>query len=290
MKKALTIDVGGTKVYNTIVNEHGEILSEIEKHHTPKTFEEIEALFKEIIKKYEDEVDIVAFSTCGAVNNTNDAILGSTGNIAKGYPNMDFKSLSKKKVFVENDANCAAWAEHVIGASKGCAYSVMLTLGTGVGGGIILDNKLYKGKSGAAGEVHFKMMRNKHRPCTCGSSDCFEAYASGMGLKHTAEEMTGNKDVTTYDVIDGLKNNDKLMTDIFNVWQNDILDGIIGLANIFDPDVFVLSGSMAEFVDVDYLTQKTNEVIVTQPTKVVKGVAGNYSGMIGAGLLALGVK
>lgn len=290
MKKALTIDVGGTKVYNTIVNEHGEILSEIEKHHTPKTFEEIEALFKEIIKKYEDEVDIVAFSTCGAVNNTNDAILGSTGNIAKGYPNMDFKSLSKKKVFVENDANCAAWAEHVIGASKGCPYSVMLTLGTGVGGGIILDNKLYKGKSGAAGEVHFKMMRNKHRPCTCGSWDCFEAYASGMGLKHTAEEMTGNKDITTYDVIDGLKNKDKQMTEIFNVWQNDILDGIIGLANIFDPDVFVLSGSMAEFVDVDYLTKKTNEVIVTQPTKVVKGVAGNYSGMIGAGLLALGVK
>ncbi len=290
MKKALTIDVGGTKVYNTIVNEHGEILSEIEKHHTPKTFEEIESLFKEIIKKYEDEVDIVAFSTCGAVNNTNDAILGSTGNIAKGYPSMDFKSLSKKKVFVENDANCAAWAEHVIGASKGCAYSVMLTLGTGVGGGIILDNKLYKGKSGAAGEVHFKMMRNKHRPCTCGSWDCFEAYASGMGLKHTAEEMTGNKDITTYDVIDGLKNKDKQMTEIFNVWQNDILDGIIGLANIFDPDVFVLSGSMAEFVDVDYLTQKTNEVIVTQPTKVVKGVAGNYSGMIGAGLLALGVK
>ena len=283
MKKALTIDVGGTKVYNTIVNEHGEILSEIEKHHTPKTFEEIELLFKEIIKKYKDEVDIVAFSTCGAVNNTNDAILGSTGNIAKGYPNMDFKSLSKKKVFVENDANCAAWAEHVIGASKGCAYSVMLTLGTGVGGGIILDNKLYKGKSGAAGEVHFKMMRNKHRPCTCGSWDCFEAYASGMGLKHTAEEMTGNKDITTYDVIDGLKNKDKQMTEIFNVWQNDILDGIIGLANIFDPDVFVLSGSMAEFVDVDYLTKKTNEVIVTQPTKVVKG-------MIGAGLLALGVK
>mgnify|MGYP002765069083 FL=1 len=290
MKKALTIDVGGTKVYNTIVNEHGEILSEIEQHHTPKTFEEIELLFKEIIKKYEDEVDIVAFSTCGAVNNTNDAILGSTGNIAKGYPNMDFKSLSKKKVFVENDANCAAWAEHVIGASKGCAYSVMLTLGTGVGGGIILDNKLYKGKSGAAGEVHFKMMRNKHRPCTCGSWDCFEAYASGMGLKHTAEEMTGNKDITTYDVIDGLKNKDKQMTEIFNVWQNDILDGIIGLANIFDPNIFVLSGSMAEFVDVDYLTQKTNEVIVTQPTKVVKGVAGNYSGMIGAGLLALGVK
>ena len=76
---------------------------------------------------------------------------------------------------------------------------------------------------------------------------------------------------------------------IFNCWQNDILNGIIGLANIFDPDVVVLSGSMAEFVDTDYLTKRTNEEIVTQPTKVVKATAGNYSGMIGAGLLALGV-
>lgn len=118
MKKALTLDIGGTKIYNTIINEKGEIISTIEKHSTPKTFEGIKSVFQEIIAKYEDEVDIIAFSTCGAVNKTNDKILGSTGNIAKGYPNMDFKSLSKKPVFVENDANCAAWAEHIIGASK----------------------------------------------------------------------------------------------------------------------------------------------------------------------------
>ena len=289
MKKALTIDIGGTKIYNTIINEQGKIISEIEKRHTPKTFEEIKSILEEIVKKYEYEVDVIAFSTCGAVNNTHDKILGSTGNIAEGYPNMDFKSLSTKPVFVENDANCAAWAEHIIGSSKDMPYSVMLTLGTGVGGGIILDNKLYKGKSGAAGEMHFKMERKPHRHCTCGSWDCFESYASGTGLKHTAEEISGNKDITTYDVIDGLKNNDKQMTEIFNCWQNDILNGIIGLANIFDPDVVVLSGSMAEFVDTDYLTKRTNEEIVTQPTKVVKATAGNYSGMIGAGLLALGV-
>ena len=282
MKKALTIDIGGTKIYNGIINESGEFIGEIEKHSTPKTFEGI-------ISRYEDEVDVIAFSTCGAVNNDNNKILGSTGNIAEDYPKMDFKSLSKKPVFVENDANCAAWAEHIIGASKGMPYSIMITLGTGVGGGIILDNKLYKGKSGAAGEMHFKMSRNKHRHCTCGSWDCFEAYASGTGLKHTAEEISGNKDITTYDVIDGLKKQDKLMTEIFNCWQNDILNGLIGLSNIFDPDVIVLSGSMAEFVDTDYLTQKVNEEIVTLPTKVVKAAAGNYSGMIGAGLLALGV-
>ncbi len=288
MRKALAIDVGGTKIYNTIINEKGEILAEVEKHHTPKTFNEIKALFEEIISKYEKEVDVIAFATCGAVNNSNNAILGSTGNIAKEYPTMDFKSLSKKPVFVENDANAAAWAEHVIGSSKGMPYSIMLTLGTGVGGGIILANKLYKGKNGAAGEMHFKMRTDKHRKCTCGSYDCFEAYASGTGLKRTAEEISGDPDITTYDVIE---NKDRpMMKKILETWQNDILEGIIGLANIFDPDVVVLSGSMAEFVDIEYIEKQANSEIVTTPFKVVKASAGNYSGMIGAALLALGVK
>lgn len=288
MRKALAIDVGGTKVYNTIVNEKGEILSDIEKHSTPKTFNEIKTLFEQIISKYEKEIDVIAFATCGAVSNSNDKILGSTGNIAKEYPTMDFKSLSKKPVFVENDANSAAWAEHVIGSSKGAPYSIMLTLGTGVGGGIILDNKLYKGKNGAAGEMHFKMRTDRHRECTCGSYDCFEAYASGTGLKKTAEEISGDPEITTYDVIE---NKDRpLMKKILEKWQNDILEGIIGLANIFDPDVIVLSGSMAEFVDIEYLQSQANKEIVTTPFKVVKASAGNYSGMIGAALLALGVK
>lgn len=288
VRRALAIDVGGTKIYNTIVNENGEIVGEIEKRPTPKTFKEIKAVFEDIIKRHENEVDVIAFATCGAVNNNNDGILGSTGNIAQEYPTMDFKSLSNKPVFVENDANAAAWAEHVIGSSKGMPYSVMLTLGTGVGGGIILDNKLYKGKNGAAGEMHFKMRTDKHRKCTCGSFDCFEAYASGTGLKKTAEEISGNSDITTYDVIAG-KDNCPMMKKTFDTWQNDILEGIIGLANIFDPDVIVLSGSMAEFVDIDYLEKEANKEIVTTPFRVVKASAGNFSGMIGAALLALGV-
>lgn len=290
MKKALAIDVGGTKIYNTIIDESGKIVGEIEKRPTPKTFEEIKTVFNDIISKYEDDVDVIAFATCGAVNNENTGILGSTGNIAKEYPSMDFKSLSSKPVFVENDANAAAWAEHVIGASKGMPYSVMLTLGTGVGGGIILDNKLYKGKSGAAGEMHFKLRTDNHRKCTCGSFDCFEAYASGTGLRLTAVEMSNNPNITTYDVIAGKQNGCEQMTYIFNKWQDDILAGIIGLANLFDPDVIVLSGSMAEFVDIEYLEKEANKQIVTQPFKVVKASAGNYSGMIGAALLALGVK
>lgn len=288
MRTALVIDIGGTKIYNTIINENGEIIADIEKRPTPKTFDEIRAAFEEIIKKHEENVDIIGVSTCGAVNNANTGILGSTGNIAAEYPTMKFQELStKKRVFVENDANAAAWAEHEIGASKGCAYSVMVTLGTGVGGGIIINNKLYKGKSGAAGEMHFKMRTDKHRQCTCGSWDCFEIYASGTGLKLTAEEMSGNPDITTYDVVGGAQKGDIAMKNILNRWQEDILAGLIGLANLFDPDVIVISGSMAEFVDYDYLEREVNREIVTQPLKIRKATAGNYSGMIGAGLLAL---
>lgn len=288
MKKALAIDVGGTKIYNTVINDKGEIIAEIEKHSTPKNYSDIIAVFKSVIQKYENEVDVIAFSTCGAVNNENTKILGSTGNIAKEYPTTDFKALSKKPVFLENDANCAAWAEYEIGASKGCMHSVMLTLGTGIGGGIIVGGKLLKGKNGAAGEMHFKLRTDNHRKCTCGAWDCFEIYCSGTGLKLTGEEISGLKSITTYDIIDGQKNGDELMTKIYDRWHDDIAAGIVGLANLFDPDVVVLSGSMAEFTDTERLTVTVNEQIVTTPTKVVKAQAGNYSGMIGAALLAFG--
>ena len=286
MKRALAIDVGGTKIYSAIVNVNGEIVSDVEKTPTPKNYEDIISTFKSIISKHENEVDVIAFSTCGAVNNENTRILGSTGNIAGQYPATNFLELSKKPVFLENDANCAAWAEYKIGASKDCRHSIMLTLGTGVGGGIIVDGKLLKGKNGAAGEMHFKLRTDKHRKCTCGAWDCFEIYCSGTGLKLTAAEMSQNPKITTYDVIGGVELKDELMMKIFNRWQDDILAGSIGLANIFDPDVVVLSGSMAQFVDTHYLTKMANEEIVTTPTRVVKAEAGNYSGMIGAALLA----
>lgn len=287
MKKALSIDVGGTKIYNAIIDENGQIISEVEKYSTPKTFDEIENLFKSIINKYENEVDVISFSTCGAVNNENTAIVGSTGNIASGYPNMNFISLSRKPVYVENDANCAAWAEYKIGASKGTKVSVMITLGTGVGGGIIINGSLLKGQNGAAGEMHFKMYSDKRRKCSCGSWDCFEIYASGTGLKLTAEEILNDKNVTTYNVVEGVQKNDPKMIEILNKWQDDIINGLIGLANIFDPDCIVLSGSMAEFTDVEKIEKQVNESIITTPVKIKKAQAGNYAGMIGAGLLAL---
>lgn len=286
MKKALAFDIGGTKIYSSIIDETGKIINEIDKFHTPKSIDGILEILKGQIAKFEEEVDVIAISTAGAVNNENTAVIGSTGNLVSGYPSINFQELSKKKVFLENDANSAAWAEYRIGASKGTNVSVMLTLGTGVGGGIIINNKILKGKSGAAGEMHFKMYPDKRRKCSCGSWDCFEAYASGTALKVDAEEMLNNQNVTTYDVMDGVKNGDKKMQEIFDRWINDITIGVNGLVNLFDPDCVVLSGSMAQFVDAKKMEKVVNSDIVTSPTSIRIATAGNYSGMIGAALLA----
>ena len=285
MKKALGIDIGGTKIYCAQINQNGEIVSEIEKYPTPKTKEEIVEKFKEIIKKHENEINFVAFSTAGGVNKENNRVICSTANLPEGYPEINFSELSNKPVFVENDANCAAWAEYKIGSAKNMDNSITLTFGTGVGGGIIVDGKLLKGKSGVAGEVHFKMSLDKKRKCSCGSYDCFEIYASGNGLRLTGVEQTGNNDITTYDIIEGVRKNDETMLRIYNIWQNHIILGLVGLSDIFDPDCIVLSGSMGEFCDVEYIEKRVNEEITTTPTKILHATSGNFAGMIGAVLL-----
>ena len=289
MKKALAFDIGGTKIYSTLVDETGKVVGSVDKFSTPKILDEIKTLLRNQILKYENEVDVIAIATAGAVNNENTGVIGSTGNLVSGYSSIDFQKLSSKKVFLENDANAAAWAEYRIGASRGSKVSVLLTLGTGVGGGIIINDRLLKGKSGAAGEMHFKMYPDKRRKCTCGSWDCFEIYASGTALKIDAEEALNTKNVTTYDVIEGVKNGDEKMRSILNKWQNDIIVGIKGLVNLFDPDCVILSGSMAPFVDVKCVENEVNSDIVTTPTSVRLATAGNYAGMIGAALMALEV-
>ena len=287
MKKALAIDIGGTKIFNTIIDESGKILTEVEKSSTPKTAEEIQDTLKNIIKKYEKEVDVIAIATAGDVNLSNNAVIGSTGNLPKGYSEIDFSKLSSKRVFLENDANAAAWAEYKLGASKNTTVSILLTLGTGVGGGIIINDKLLKGRDGSAGEVHFKMFLDKRRKCTCGSWDCFEIYASGKALALDAQEMLNNKDLTSYDVINGVQTGNQEMIKVWERWQKDIASGIVGLTNIFNPDCFVLSGSMADFVDIKKLEADVNADILASSVEIRKAVTGNYSGMVGIALLAL---
>lgn len=285
-KKALGIDIGGTKIFYALINDKGEIISEIKKEHTPKTASEIEKKLKEIIKKYENEINVAGIATAGAVNLDNDKILSSTANMPENYRKIDFKNLSEKvKIFIENDANCAALAEHKTGVAKEYDNCVVLTLGTGVGGGIIINNELLKGKSGAAGEMHFKLSTDKKRLCTCGAYDCFEIYASGKGLQLTYKDLTG-LDLTTYEIIEKYNNNEKDAINALIKWNEYIAAGALSLNNIFDTDIIALSGSMAQFCDVEFIENYVNKYTVTTKTKVKLSEAGNYAGLIGASILA----
>ncbi len=300
MKKVLAIDVGGTKLIYAIINEKGEFLSEVKKTATPKNIEELKNTFKKIISENEKEIDFTAFATAGAVNIENTKVESSTPNMPLGYNSLNFTELSSKPVFVENDANAAAWAEYKTGAAIDEENNITITLGTGIGGGFIVNGKLLRGKSGRAGEVGSMKIQGRGRICTCRRKDCFESYASGSGLKKTAEEIAKTdsifltsiyktkkpEGITTYDIISGLKENDDYSKKVFNIWKQDLIIGLINITNIFDPESIILSGGMGEFINTKEIEDAINSEIVVSPVKVKLAKAGNYSGMIGAALLA----
>ena len=146
----LAFDIGGTKIAYAVVDAKGALVSEIIRHPTPAAPGAVEKLLKTVAARFAGEVDAVAVSTAGTVDRKNARVTGSVGNMPAGYADIDFKTISDKPVVVENDANSAVWAEYVLGNAKGCDNAVLLTLGTGVGVGIIADGRLLTGKSGAA--------------------------------------------------------------------------------------------------------------------------------------------
>ena len=287
IKTALGIDIGGTKIFHALVNENGEIISEVKKETTPGNSAEIENKLSEILKYYENDTKLAGIATAGAVSNENDKILSSTANMPEGYKDINFKSLNQNiEVILENDANSAAWAEYKIGTGKGYQNIVVVTLGTGVGGGIIVNGKLLKGKSGAAGEMHFKMHTENKRHCSCGSDDCFEVYASALGLRLTYKDITG-EEISTYDIVKKFKNVDENARNAIIQWNEYVAMGLLGLNNIFDTELIALSGSMAEFTLINYIEKYINTYTVTTPTKVAHCKAGNYAGLVGAALIAM---
>ena len=300
MTKVLAIDVGGTKLVHAIINEKGEFLSEVKRTSTPKNIDELKKIFEEIILNYENNIDMTAFATAGAVNISNTKVDSSTPNLPEGYNNIDFSKLSKKPVYVENDANAAAWAEYKVGSAIGEDNNITITLGTGVGGGFIINGKLLRGKSGRGGEVGSMKINGKNRICTCQRKNCWESYASGTGLKMKAYEVASNDDIfktsifkskkldeiTTYDIIEGLKKDDEYSKLVFNIWKQDLITGLINITNIFDPESIIISGGMGEFINTQEVENAVNSEIVVSPIKVKLAKAGNYAGMIGAALLA----
>lgn len=287
INKVLAFDIGGTKIAYATVDRNGKILNEVIRHPTPAAPGAAAKLLKTIIAQFENQIDAVAVSTAGTVDRTNSRITGSVGNMPEGYMDTDFKALSTKPVVVENDANSAVWAEHVLGNAKGYDNVILLTLGTGVGVGIIADGRLLVGKSGAAGEVHFPVRYDNNRLCGCGRYDCLEIYMSGKALGLEAKEVYKDDNVTSHTVIEGLKQNSLPAVTAFHNWQEMVKNGIVIFADIFDPEVILLGGSMAHFIDYKRLNDEANRMIVTTPFELKEASFENNAGLVGAALLCV---
>lgn len=256
-------------------------------------------------------VPIVGISTAGIANPTTGAIMGSTGNLpAVSYSPFPLAQLIEARlncrVHLENDANAAAYGEFRLGAAQGAETAVMITLGTGVGCGLIINGKLHRGANFSAGEAgHTRISLTNDRECTCGRIGCWEIYASGTGLRVTARreiaEMPHSKDAVdllagkpldtfgTHDLVAAYKRGNRLADSLLDKWHFLIATGLGSLMNVLDPDVVVIGGGMAQFVEVDRLKNflEVRTMGVMRDTPIRLATLGNKAGMIGAAYLAM---
>ncbi|WP_373532608.1 ROK family protein [Vampirovibrio sp.] len=308
------IDIGGTKINAAVVKTNpqtgeDELLSMMNSP-TPEDSETFLNTLVDMIQRLhaEHQVSGVGISTAGVVDSIHGRILGSTGNMPALKNLCNLKELLEAKiglpVHMENDANAAAYGEWRTGAAKGAQNMFAITLGTGVGMGIVFNGQMYRGSHFYAGEGgHIAIGHKRERKCTCGRWDCWEAYASGTGLQTTAEliveaapetaqqefksKYCENGVVTTYAVIAAWKNDNHIGVQIMDEWHNHIAVGLSSLINVMDPDMIVVGGGLAQFVDFNLLLERTRERSMSHAFKLVPAALGNHAGIVGAAYLAI---
>jgi glucokinase len=306
---ALGIDIGGTKMMAAVVNHEG-MSGEPIKVPTPQGRDNILNTIVELAEKFRKEHSLsgIGIATAGIVNTETGTILGATGNLP-GWTGTPIKKIIENKtmlpVHVENDANAAAFAEAQIKEFKDKACVVLLTIGTGIGGGILINGKLLRGQYYGAGHCgHIKLSMDKKRLCPCGLFDCFEAYASGSGLLVTAYEILANqsehesslvalansKTLTNEAVLAAYIEKDTPASQIINLWHNHLAAGLSSLAHIFNPYCFILGGGLNSFIDLDVLTKLVQDITlpaIGEHIKIVRSEFGNTAGLIGAAQLLM---
>jgi glucokinase len=289
------IDLGGTKLAAAPMKGSIFVESEIIKEATPSgTSEDIIDTMCKMVKKIQETHGIAAVgvSTAGMVNEKGEMI-GSCGNIPSWKGTKVKKELEAKlslPVIVENDANCSAYGEYAIGSGKDFKSMIMVTLGTGIGGGIIINDQIWRGAHFGGGEIgHLKLHSNRTRRCTCGSWDCWEAYASGTGLNNTARTYLADPNINNYSLMDKYNHGDADAIEVISVWHDHVAQGIASLINSFDPEAVVIGGGLAQFINYPNLNKKLKARVVDalKPyINVIEGKLANNSGMVGAACLA----
>lgn len=285
--RILCFDIGGTFIKYGLCDENFNLL---EKDKIPTLAENggqsiIERVI-EIIEQY-DSIDRVAVSTAGQVDSENGIVVYSTDNIPY-YTGMRVKSLIENKTgiptFVENDVNSAALGEAHFGAAKGVSDFICLTLGTGIGGAIFLNNKLYKGSASSAGELGHMIIHSGGKQCTCGGEGCYECYASASALIKAVNKVSP-VELNAFQIFEKENIEKPEIRSEIDKWIDEIIVGLVNIIYIFNPSMIVLGGGI---MNEDYIIELIDRKIYTRlmdnfkNVKIVRPRLGNDAGMIGA--------
>ncbi len=297
--KNIGIDIGGTFIKSAIADEKGKILIS-SKTPTPKDGRLIPSAVLKVSHEMSDklkidfgEINSIGIGTTGVCDSKN-GIVVSSANI-ENYSNLHICELIEKETgkdtFLDNDANCAALGEYVL--SGECDSFVFITLGTGVGGGIVLSGKLLRGINCAAGEIgHMTIVKNGEK-CNCGRYGCWERYASVSALVKSAVAAGMKGEVNGKTIFEYYKKGDDIARDVVTNWLEYVSEGICNTINIFQPDVVVIGGGVSregdlilnpikEFVKENSMTGRSQELLQTD-IRISK--LFNDAGVVGASFL-----
>lgn len=309
MRYCFGIDIGGTTVKIGLFSISGEIIDKWEiKTHTENQGERIlPDISESILNKLEEkkilksDVNGIGIGVPAPVKA--DGIVKNTVNLGWKYKEVkrEMEELSGLRTEVGNDANVAALGEMWLGAGKGQQNMIMVTLGTGVGGGIIVDGKPLVGAHGAGGEIgHLCMNYEKTEKCGCGNTGCLEQYASATGIVKLAEKrlkqdhvdsVLREKPVSAKAVFDALKAGDAVAAEIVEEFGRYLGHGLANLAVVTDPSVIVIGGGVSNAGDIllDYVKKYFQEkaFFANKNTEFILATLGNSAGICGAAKLIL---
>ncbi len=311
MKAYIGIDLGGTYIKYGLVNETGEII-EKGKVLTPTGCgyaETVEVIMSAVrgLAKSGAPIGGLGIGAPGIVDGEK-GIVRTSGNL--GWENKPLaEDLSAKlgiPVTLANDANAAAFGEYVCGAGSDYKSVVLITLGTGVGSGIVLNGKLYEGNEGAGAELGHEVIRMDGEKCACGRRGCFEAYASATALiKQTKRAMGKDKESTLWRLcggdiglvngktaFDGAKGEDKTAKRVVSNYLRYLSEGLANIANTFRPEAILIGGGISAQGDTltKPLQKRVNKLMLGHgryaSVKILAATLGNDAGLVGAAMLA----